>query len=213
MRDTAVTRLPVYPTFIDTPLPSLLIMFFAYATSALLGVFAALANAAPASDANTKCHTIDSGYLSAFIGLNNGHNEAFDLNSDKELTFGKGKAIKAVFQACPKIDNVSFNSAGRIVLEPISSNKCLTVTNPSSSGPYYVKAEKCTSNTEPSAAQTWGFGNDFGDVIFYTGSKACDGGAGVSMESNGKPKLASRDRVELSCEGTFESFTLTKNKD
>lgn len=132
-----------------------------------------------------------------------------------------------------------FFVTGRIILEPISSNKCLTVTNPSSSGPYYVKAEKCTSNTKPSAAQTWGFGNDFGDVIFYvrlllpehitplnqhsnteltlpfiskTGSQACSGGAGVSMKNNGEPKLASGDRVELSCEGTFESFTLTKKK-
>lgn len=41
-------------------------MFFAY-TAALISVFVALADAA-ALPASTKCHTIDSGFLSAFIG-------------------------------------------------------------------------------------------------------------------------------------------------
>lgn len=49
--------------------------------------------------------------------------------------------------------------------------------------------------------------------LSQTGSTPCQGGAGVSMKDNGKPKLASGDRVELSCQGTFESFTLTKTKD
>jgi len=184
-------------------------MFFAY-TAALISVFVALADAA-ALPASTKCHTIDSGFLSAFIGLGNGRDEVLDLNSRKELTFGSGNALQAAFQACPKLNNPSFNSAGRIVLEPISSNKCLTVTNPSNStGPFYVKAEKCTSNTKPSAAQTWGYGNDFGNVIFWTGSKACFDQAGVTMKDNGRPKLASGHRIELSCQGTYESMTLIK---
>jgi hypothetical protein len=56
---------------------------------------------------------------------------------------------------------------GHVVVEPTSSNKCLTVTNPSSSGPYYVTAEKCNSDVNPPAAQIWGYGNDFGNVIFW----------------------------------------------
>jgi len=186
-------------------------IFFPYA-SALVGIFAALANAATVPRASDKCHTIDSGHLTAYIGLNNGGNEAFDLNSDEELTFGSGTAFKAAFQACPESQATSFDSTGRIVVEPISSDKCLTITNPSSSAPYYVQAKKCSSDTKPSAAQTWGYGNDFGNVIFWTGSVACGGTAGLTMKSNGQPKLASGGRVELSCNGTYESFTLTKTE-
>jgi hypothetical protein len=69
--------------------------------------------------------------------------------------------FKSVFDSIP-------SSKGRIVIDPTSSNDCLTVTNPSDSdGPFYVKSEKCTSDTKPSLAQTWGYGNDFGNVIFW----------------------------------------------
>lgn len=95
-------------------------MFFQVVyTTALLSVFIVLANAAPAT--NTKCHTIASGYLSAYIGraslaafdwwkltrflVGDGHDEAFDLNSANELTFGKGKAIQAVFQVSATLGN------------------------------------------------------------------------------------------------------------
>jgi len=89
---------------------------------------------------------------------------------------------------------------------------CLTVTNPSSSstGPYYVKAEACTSDTNPSIAQTWGWGNDFGNVIFWTGGE--EWGAGVNLKDDGTPMLGSRDRIQLVSNGTYESFILTKTQ-
>jgi hypothetical protein len=73
--------------------------------------------------------------------------------------------------------------AGRLVVEPTSSNKCLTITNPSSSnGPYFVKSENCTSDTTPSEAELWGYGNDFGNVIFW-----------VSSSANSPPDAASKN--------------------
>jgi len=188
-----------------------------YLALVFVGIFVTIGSAHPTAvprAGSTKCQTVDSGYLAAFVGINNGSNQVFDLNSKQELTFGSGKPVQVIFQGCTESTPTSFSNTGRIVVEPASSNKCLTVTNPtSSSGPYYVKAEKCSSDTLPSAAQTWGYGFDVGAVIFFTGSKACGGGAGVRLKSDGTPKLGSRKRVELSCSGvSYESLTLTKTK-
>ncbi|KIM78155.1 hypothetical protein PILCRDRAFT_824621 [Piloderma croceum F 1598] len=183
-------------------------------TMILVGYFTALisipiifANAASVPRASTgKCYTITSGYLSASID-NSADLEALDLNSDEELTLNNGTAVQAAFQACPEAtQNSGYNYTGRLVIEPTSSNKCLTITNLSSSnGPYFVKSENCTSDTTPSEGELWGYGNDFGDVIF--GAGGC--GPGILLKSNGEPKLASRNRLEFSCNGTFESMTLT----
>lgn len=187
-------------------------MFFANAI-AFVTTFNVLAYATTIPQGNSECSAIyaGTGYLSAFIGINNGSNQAFDLNTKEELTFGSGEAVQVIFQACPESTPTSASATGRIVVEPTSSNQCLTITNPSaSSGPYYVKAKKCTSNIIPSAAQTWGFGYDSESIIYYMGGKACSGGAGVSLDSNGMPQLASGKRVELTCSGvSYESFTLT----
>jgi len=190
-------------------------MFVAYTTVFVIFAAVAYTTAVPRASSN-KCHSIDSGYLSTFIFTTpgNGGNEALDLNGNKELTFGNGKAVKVAFQACPELHNVQFDSAGRIVVE--SSNLCLTVTNPSSSsGPYYIKAEECTSNVKPNAAQTWGYGNpDLGKVIYFTGNTACDGGAGVLLKNDDTIELGSRKRIQLTCNHTLtsQSLTLTKTK-
>ena len=106
----------------------------------------------------------------------NGSNQALDLSSAKELTFGNGAAVHVSFQVitwlskseCGSVTDfaslgmspTSFSSTGkqiflrklgtcylfplcslkgRLVIQPTSSNQCLTITNPSSSsGPYYV---------------------------------------------------------------------------
>jgi len=182
-------------------------IFVAYAT-ALVTIFTGLANASVLPRSSTKCHTIDSGYLSTWVGDKPGGNQALDLNSKKELTYKSGTKVKAVFQACPDLPNSSgFNSLGRIVIDPTSSDDCLTVTNPSNSdGPFYVKSEKCTSDTKPSLAQTWGYGNDFGNVIFWDGS--C--GPGVTVDSKNQLVLGSGNQIELSCDvASWESMTLT----
>ncbi|KIM75880.1 hypothetical protein PILCRDRAFT_663281 [Piloderma croceum F 1598] len=179
-------------------------MIFVAYTIALVSIFTALVNASVIRrSSTTACHTIGSGYLSAYIGNNPGGNQALDLNSEKELTYQSGSSFEAVFQACPDLPNsTGFNS-----VDPTSSNDCLTVTNPSNStGPFYVKSEKCTSDTKPSIAQTWGYGNDFGNVIFWAGS--C--GAGVTVNSENQPTLGSGNQIELSCNvGSWESMTLT----
>lgn len=56
-----------------------------------------------------------------------------------------------------------------MLIEPASDNKCLTITNPdvAAPGPWYAEFAECTSNTLPSLAQTFGYGNDFGNVIFW----------------------------------------------
>lgn len=61
---------------------------------------------------------------------------------------------------------------GRIVIvgdnAPDGTPKCFTIINPSAStGPWYAKAAPCTSDTKPSLGQTFGYGNDFGNVIFW----------------------------------------------
>ena len=48
---------------------------------------------------------------------------------------------------------------------------------------------------------------------FYFSSKAGGCGPGILIKSNDEPKLASRNRLQFSCNGTFESMTLTKTKD
>jgi len=182
-------------------------IFVAYST-ALVSIFTALANANVMPRSSTECSTIDSGYLSAYIGDDPGGNQALDLNSQNELTYQSGSPVQAVFQKCPDLpSNVNYNFVGRIVIDPTSSDNCLTITNPSDSdGPFYVKSEKCTSDTQPSAAQTWGYGNDFGNVIFWAGS--C--GPGVTTDANGQPQLGSGNQIELSCNvGSWESMTLT----
>jgi hypothetical protein len=96
-------------------------IFVAYAT-ALVSIFTGLANASVLPRSSTKCHTIDSGYLSTWVGgawvirlrLSEwvliylfipdkpGGNQALDLNSKKELTYKSGTKVKAVFQVSPR---------------------------------------------------------------------------------------------------------------
>ena len=47
---------------------------------------------------------------------NNGSNQALDLNSKKELTFGNGQAVQAVFQVSLKL----FSSECELVPDSIS---------------------------------------------------------------------------------------------
>jgi len=190
-------------------------MFFAY-TIALFSIFVTFASAISVARASTgKCHTIDSGYLAADFGLgSNEGNKALDLNSEKELTYKNGTAVKVAFQACPEAPEVGYHYSGRLAVQPTSSNKCLTITNPSSSiGPYFVKSEKCTSSTKPSVGQLWGYGDDFGNVIFWGGG-GCNPGILVNLTGNDEPELASRNRLQFTCHvyASFESLAITKTK-
>ncbi|KIM78156.1 hypothetical protein PILCRDRAFT_824622 [Piloderma croceum F 1598] len=156
-----------------------------------------------------KCHTIATGYLSTLTSDNSGDKQ-LSLNSAEELTYNSGSVFRAAFQACPEAtQDTEFANTGRLVVEPTSDNKCLTIINPSSSnGPWFVKSKTCTSDTKPSAGELWGRGNDFGNVIFWTGK--CE--PGIQLDSNGNIELASRDRIQFSCNGTYESMHLTQQK-
>jgi hypothetical protein len=112
------------------PLLVLTMMFFAY-TTALVTILAALTDAAVVPRASTKCHTINSGYLSAYIGrtwslsplgcininficpVNNGGDKAFDLNSKEQLTFGSGKAVEVAFQVSRVPCNKDYESGSK----------------------------------------------------------------------------------------------------
>jgi hypothetical protein len=115
------------------------------------------------------------------------------LNANKELTLGDGHTFRAafqviiespskelaeliglsLFQSCPALGHfdTEFNSYGRVAILPLSSNQCLTVK--SSSDPTTLQVTTCSSDTTPSAAQQFGFGNDFGDVIFAVCNFLC----------------------------------------
>jgi len=174
---------------------------------AVAGAFAVLANAASMPRA-TKCVQVESGFLETFIGAGD---QALSLDSAKELTFGNGTPVKAIFQNCPATPNSQYQFNGRLVIQPASSNQCLTIINPSAaSGPYFTRSAACTSDTTPSAAQLFGYGNDFGNVIFASGTAECgQGGAGLIVnDTDGSLILASRQRVQFGCSVSWQSMQL-----
>jgi len=181
-------------------------MLFKYSTILVFSIVAALEVHASALPRN-NCHTIDSGSIAALImGTTN---QVLDLNSQKALIWGSGRAVNAEFQACPKLGStVGFEWTGRIIIT--ESDNCLTVINPSGGPPYFVSAKKCSSSTKPSSAQTWAYGNHLGDNIFYVGNPQCRSGAGVSLNANQIPITPPNSQIELSCglSASIEPLTL-----
>lgn len=97
-----------------------------------------------------------------------------------------------IHQACPLIKSPNFRYMGaflRAFTRPVHAHltagllgrilidgdyasdgtqKCMTIDNASNQhGPWYAKAEPCTSDTKPSIAQTFGYGNYEDGYIYY----------------------------------------------
>ncbi|KZP28735.1 hypothetical protein FIBSPDRAFT_1039469 [Athelia psychrophila] len=130
------------------------------------------------------------------------------LNANQELITGDSLPFIVSYQACPSApQNIDFDSVGRIVAQIAgqSTEKCLTIADGSAAtGPYTAKLETCTSDSNPSSAQLWGYGNDFGDVIFALGTNQCASG-GAGFYSDPGAQGADGSLVRIGCPDTVGS--------
>jgi len=168
--------------------------------------FAALAKSAAIARADA-CTIEQVGFFGVF-------NANLSINANQELIIGNSKPLFAAYEKCPSApQNVDFASTGRIVaqLAGESTAQCLTIVNgTATAGPYTAKLETCTSDSDPSSAQLWGYGNDFGNVIFSLGTAQCGtdgvaGGAGFNNDQGPDGSLAL-----IGCPDTesYESFDI-----
>ncbi|KAG8956176.1 hypothetical protein FRC04_004252 [Tulasnella sp. 424] len=184
------------------------------------------ASAAVVPRASNKCYTVHKGYLATYPGEHPTKFVPVGLNSKKQVTYGGGDSwLQVEFQTCPKLPEQAPNLdmyKGRIIVSGVSSNangtatatNCVTVSNPTApaKGPFFLEVKKCASDTNPPASQRWEYGNDFGDVVFWTGtSKNDEVGYTDDNESNPVTENGTR-RIELGCAVSCSSFSI-KTKD
>jgi len=190
-------------------------MLFKYSTILVFGIFAALKVHASVLPRAHECFTIESGKLAALVGgpTVTGIDTVLDLDGSKNLIQPgagvSGKVVKAEFQACPKL---GFSPAGLEHLGRLKitgTDNCLAVT-PATGPPWTVTVKKCTSNNNPSTSQTWGYGDNLGNNIFYAGSPSsaiCPSGPGVLL-TGVNPNLSAGNTIQLACSSSIEPLTL-----
>ncbi|KAJ7189593.1 hypothetical protein GGX14DRAFT_484641 [Mycena pura] len=149
------------------------------------------------------------------------------VNNDLFVTFNDGDDLQFFFEECSGLADVpsGFNSNGQLVLlstSPANPNPpfCVTMLNATDNvaGHFIADIAQCASDAagNPIATQQFGFGNDFGDVIFPIGL-SCE--AGILMDPS-EPSdddqllLDAENRVVFGCLGntpgsSIQSMTLT----
>jgi len=195
-------------------------MLFKYSTILVFGIFAALKVHASVLPRAHECFTIDSAKVAALVGptIATVKDQVLELDSSssKNLILSGGMVAKAEFQSCPKLSpSTSFERTGRLKIT--GTDDCLTV-KPVTGSPqtWTVFVAECAINDKPSPEQTWVYGNNMGNNIFYVGSTTstsftCTSGAGVWLQPGNQPKTVGTSEIQLICNpatGTMEPLTL-----
>jgi len=174
------------------------------------------------------CNTIATGFLETFVFVDGaGGDMPLTLNNDLFVTFNDGNDFQFAFQECSGLANVpsGFNSNGQLILLSTSQADpnppfCVTMLNATDNvaGHFIADVVQCASDAagNPIATQQFGFGNDFGDVIFPIGLSCEAGILSDPSEPTGDDQLLldAENRIVFGCLGntpgsSIQSMTLT----
>ncbi|KAG8935270.1 hypothetical protein FRC00_011217 [Tulasnella sp. 408] len=169
--------------------------------------------AAPA-DSQT-CYTVHSGYFA--VHPNYGQNKGVTLNSNNQVVYGDpGTPIQVDFQACPTLLGNWPNEdiyIGRILV----GTDCLKIDNPdSATEPYFASVGACSSDTTPTAGETWSYGtSDDRGVVYWRGDLDGYGHVGyIPVDNAGTPKVTTDTHLlEVGCDHECINFSIVTTLD